>query len=158
MTRLEILLLFVAPLVVLGNSLDQGGNGNQADTLDEKEVSKLLCLHNQIRNNSGSTALTWDQEMEDTAKWIIRCDIQYPGTIDDYSNYAKYKRGSLSAVMVEWAKESIDSDLEGDGCIAITNSPTCNHKSNIASKANIMGCAAKNCGSAGRQLTCVYRE
>lgn len=141
-----------------GNGGGQGSQPGGGNALDEREKYELLNVHNEIRKSNGKSAFTWDDSVQRFVEWIIRCDVQYPGMADtDYSNYAKVKDTSLVAVVKDWGKEDINSNLDGKGCVSIRNNRVCNHHSNIVSDANKIACAAKDCGSSGRQLTCIYR-
>lgn len=128
------------------------------DAIDRIEKKKLLNIHNKIRKTEGRSPLKWDNQLDIVVKSIIHCTIQYPASAKEYGNFQMVKAGSLSTVVKKWAKEDIKSDLNGYGCIGLNNNVRCNRHANVIAKdAKMMACAAKKCGSSGRQLTCLYR-
>ncbi|XP_067672394.1 peptidase inhibitor 16-like [Haliotis asinina] len=123
-----------------------------------QEVHFILLVTNNLRARDSAYPVTWSDELEQWANYVIRCDIEYPGPRTAYTNFGKTGATSLLYQLVyDWGDEgSTVTTLLTRGCRTPGDAATCNHNTNLMAATNTrMGCAACMCGLQ-RQLTCIY--
>ncbi|XP_071107460.1 peptidase inhibitor 16-like [Haliotis cracherodii] len=128
-------------------------------SMTTQEVHFVLLVTNNLRAREMAAPLTWSDELEQWAQYVIRCDIEYPGPRTAYTNFGKTGAATLLYELVyEWGDEGSNTGitLVTGGCRTPSDAATCNHNTNLMSITNTrMGCAACVCGLQ-RQFTCIY--
>ncbi|XP_060599151.1 uncharacterized protein LOC132752786 isoform X2 [Ruditapes philippinarum] len=130
---------------------------NEGDLTGEEQFF-TISAHNVLRREVNAKDLAWSSYLERWAKYVIRCETEYPGPIKCYTNFGKAEPGQdIYNVVYQWGAEG--NDLTRPlryGCRTPYDRTLCNHNSIIRNKSlTQMACASKNCGLQ-RQLTCVY--
>ncbi|XP_046569637.1 uncharacterized protein LOC124277960 [Haliotis rubra] len=124
-----------------------------------QEVHFILLVTNNLRAKDSAYPVTWSDELEQWANYVIRCDIEYPGPRTAYTNFGKTgATNPLYQLVYEWGDEGSNTvtTLLTAGCRTPDDVATCNHNTNLMATTNTrMGCAACVCGLQ-RQLTCIY--
>ncbi|XP_052791303.1 uncharacterized protein LOC128225240 [Mya arenaria] len=130
---------------------------NQGQLTGEEQFF-IISAHNLLRKEAGVRDLAWSSHLERWAKYVIRCETEYPGPITCYTNFGKADQGEeIYNVVYEWGTEG--GDLRKPlqyGCRTPADKSLCNHNTNMLQPSmDQMACASKACGSQ-RQLTCIY--
>ncbi|XP_053393166.1 uncharacterized protein LOC128555276 isoform X4 [Mercenaria mercenaria] len=131
--------------------------GNRSDLTGEEQFF-TISAHNLLRREVGAKDLAWSSYLERWAKYVIRCETEYPGPIKCYTNFGKAERGQdIYNVVYQWGAEGEDLTRPlRYGCRTPYDRTLCNHNTIIRNKSlTQMACASKHCGSQ-RQLTCIY--
>ncbi|XP_063444685.1 uncharacterized protein LOC134725091 isoform X1 [Mytilus trossulus] len=124
-----------------------------------EEQNYLTQAHNLLRG-SQMTALKWSRYLQRWADYVIRCQVEYPGPITTYTNFGKISNGgNIYNIVYNWGNEgyNVNKKLE-TGCRTPADRERCNH--NVIVRNEFLreyACAARNCQSGIRQLTCIYR-
>ncbi|XP_053393164.1 uncharacterized protein LOC128555276 isoform X2 [Mercenaria mercenaria] len=130
---------------------------NEGDLTGEEQFF-TISAHNLLRREVGAKDLAWSSYLERWAKYVIRCETEYPGPIKCYTNFGKAERGQdIYNVVYQWGAEGEDLTRPlRYGCRTPYDRTLCNHNTIIRNKSlTQMACASKHCGSQ-RQLTCIY--
>lgn len=132
---------------------------NTGDITGEEQFY-TISAHNVLRRQVGARDLAWSSHLERWAKYVIRCETEYPGPINCYTNFGKADLDQeIYNVVYEWGHEG--DDLRRPlryGCRTPYDKSLCNHNSIILNRSlTQMACAAKYCGDQ-RQLTCIYNS
>ncbi|ESO84143.1 hypothetical protein LOTGIDRAFT_155468 [Lottia gigantea] len=105
--------------------------------LSSTDKQYVLLVQNRMRENKRLRKLEWNNILEMWASYVIRCDVEYPGPRQTYSNFGKIDRSqAVQQLIYEWADEGEDM---------------------MEPSIRRMGCAAMACDRK-RQLTCIYDD
>ncbi|XP_076073696.1 uncharacterized protein LOC143045224 isoform X2 [Mytilus galloprovincialis] len=124
-----------------------------------EEQNYLTQAHNLLRG-SQMTKLKWSRYLQRWADYVIRCAVEYPGPITTYTNFGKISNGgNIYNIVYNWGNEGYNVNKKlVSGCRTPADRERCNH--NVIVKNEFLreyACAARNCQSGIRQLTCIYR-
>ncbi|XP_069122934.1 uncharacterized protein [Argopecten irradians] len=129
-----------------------------AGELSGNDEYYLLQMHNNIRT-SGIPKLEWSKRLEKWARYVIRCDIEYPGPAFCFTNFGKVDTDRpIYNIVYDWNAEGTDlSNKLETGCRTPYDRALCNHHL-VMNNRDIreMACASLDCGSQ-RQVTCIYQ-
>ena len=128
-------------------------------SITTEEKSYITQAHNMLRGNE-IQKLTWSRYLERWAKYVIRCDIEYPGPITTYTNFGKASNGgNIYNIVYDWGNEGYNvNQILRYGCRTPSDRERCNHNVIIRNEfLRDYACASKNCSNGMRQLTCIYR-
>ncbi|XP_060599153.1 uncharacterized protein LOC132752786 isoform X4 [Ruditapes philippinarum] len=148
----------VANNITVADTSSNVKHGGSRSDLTGEEQFFTISAHNVLRREVNAKDLAWSSYLERWAKYVIRCETEYPGPIKCYTNFGKAEPGQdIYNVVYQWGAEG--NDLTRPlryGCRTPYDRTLCNHNSIIRNKSlTQMACASKNCGLQ-RQLTCVY--
>ncbi|XP_069122935.1 uncharacterized protein [Argopecten irradians] len=133
-------------------------NVNGTGELSGNDEYYLLQMHNNIRT-SGIPKLEWSKRLEKWARYVIRCDIEYPGPAFCFTNFGKVDTDRpIYNIVYDWNAEGTDlSNKLETGCRTPYDRALCNHHL-VMNNRDIreMACASLDCGSQ-RQVTCIYQ-
>lgn len=132
----------------------QGARGPMGST----DKFQLTQVHNTLRGTQ-SAELSWSNHLERWARYVIRCEIEYPGPIDTFTNFGKVDRTSrVYNIIYDWGAEGSDvNQRQNVGCRTPDDREKCNHNSIIRNPfIRNFACASLDCGSK-TQLTCIYK-
>ncbi|XP_033754547.1 uncharacterized protein LOC117337595 isoform X2 [Pecten maximus] len=126
--------------------------------LSDNDEYYLLQIHNNIRT-SGIAKLEWSKRLEKWARYVIRCDIEYPGPAFCFTNFGKIGLDRpIYNIVYDWNAEgtALSNELE-TGCRTPYDRSLCNHHL-VMNNRDIreMACASLDCGGQ-RQVTCIYQ-
>ncbi|XP_060063474.1 uncharacterized protein LOC132543937 [Ylistrum balloti] len=131
---------------------------NEKGELSDNDQYYLLQIHNNIRT-SGISKLQWSKRLEKWAKYVIRCDIEYPGPAFCFTNFGKIGMDRpIYNIVYDWNAEGTDVTTEREtGCRTPYDRSLCNHHL-VMNNRDIreMACASLSCGRQ-RQVTCIYQ-
>lgn len=119
---------------------------------------QLTQVHNTLRGTQ-LAELSWSNHLERWARYVIRCEIEYPGPIDTFTNFGKVDRTSrVYNIIYDWGAEGSDvNQRQNVGCRTPDDREKCNHNSIIRNPfIRNFACASLDCGSK-TQLTCIYK-
>ncbi|XP_071129965.1 uncharacterized protein [Mytilus edulis] len=124
-----------------------------------EEQNYLTQAHNLLRG-SQMTKLKWSRYLQRWADYVIRCVVEYPGPITTYTNFGKISNGgNIYNIVYNWGNEGYNVNKKlVSGCRTPADRERCNH--NVIVRNEFLreyACAARNCQSGIRQLTCIYR-
>ncbi|CAG2213236.1 unnamed protein product [Mytilus edulis] len=124
-----------------------------------EEQNYLTQAHNLLRG-SQMTKLKWSRYLQRWADYVIRCAVEYPGPITTYTNFGKISNGgNIYNIVYNWGNEGYNVNKKlVSGCRTPADRERCNH--NVIVRNEFLreyACAARNCQSGIRQLTCIYR-
>ncbi|XP_021342925.1 uncharacterized protein LOC110443193 isoform X2 [Mizuhopecten yessoensis] len=126
--------------------------------LSDNDEYYLLQLHNNIRT-SGIAKLKWSSRLERWARYVIRCDTEYPGPSFCFTNFGKIAMDRpIYNIVYDWNAEGTDLNNELEtGCRTPYDRSLCNHHL-VMNNRDIreMACASLNCDRQ-RQVTCIYQ-
>ncbi|KAK3585996.1 hypothetical protein CHS0354_033113 [Potamilus streckersoni] len=132
---------------------------DRKDGLTEQEQYFTIAAHNVYRKQERLNELTWSSRLERWAKYVIRCDREYPGPITCYTNFGKSgKERNIYTAVYDWAAEGpFQNNIRLEtGCRTPADKTVCNHNTVIRNPdISEMACASMDCGTT-RQLTCIY--
>lgn len=132
---------------------------DREDGLNDQEQYFTIAAHNVYRKQERLKELTWSSRLERWAKYVIRCDREYPGPITCYTNFGKSsKEKDIYTAVYDWASEGpFQNNIRLEtGCRTPADKTVCNHNTVIRNPdISEMACASMDCGST-RQLTCIY--
>lgn len=126
--------------------------------MDTTDKFQLTQVHNTLRGTQ-LAELSWSNHLERWARYVIRCEIEYPGPIDTFTNFGKLDRTSrVYNIVYDWGAEGSDVDQRQNvGCRTPEDRERCNHSSIIRNPfIRNFACASLDCGSK-TQLTCIYK-
>uniref|UniRef100_A0A8W8MV43 SCP domain-containing protein n=3 Tax=Magallana gigas TaxID=29159 RepID=A0A8W8MV43_MAGGI len=132
----------------------QGARGPMGST----DKFQLTQVHNTLRGTQ-LAELSWSNHLERWARYVIRCEIEYPGPIDTFTNFGKVDRTSrVYNIIYDWGAEGSDvNQRQNVGCRTPDDREKCNHNSIIRNPfIRNFACASLDCGSK-TQLTCIYK-
>ncbi|KAL4240119.1 Cysteine-rich secretory protein 2 [Mactra antiquata] len=130
---------------------------NEGEMTGEEQFF-TISAHNLLRREVGAKDLAWSSHLERWAKYVIRCETEYPGPITCYTNFGKADRDQeIYNVVYSWGAEGNDVNRPlRYGCRTPYDKSLCNHNTIVTDRSlRQMACASKNCGLQ-RQLTCIY--
>ncbi|KAH9494699.1 Cysteine-rich secretory protein LCCL domain-containing 2 [Bulinus truncatus] len=132
-----------------------------SDELTLAEERILFWNNTNSRRYAGLTDLVWDDGyLKKWVKYIINCDVNYPGPRGTYTNFHRLQQGeNVADVVSSWLKERGLSNLRfTHGCRSKNDETECTHFSNMMSPSiNSISCAAKRC-SDRRHIVCLYDD
>ncbi|PVD34852.1 hypothetical protein C0Q70_06131 [Pomacea canaliculata] len=126
--------------------------------LTDQEEYFMLLLHNRLRGDENLQSLVWDAELELWAKWVINCNVDYPGPRYAYTNFYQVQPTmQVYSVVYDWRQEGRDTSIRLEkGCRTPSDMKPCNHYTNMMeAQLTSMACAAKMC-SKMREVVCIY--
>ncbi|XP_025086767.1 cysteine-rich secretory protein LCCL domain-containing 2-like [Pomacea canaliculata] len=133
-------------------------NPASQDALTDQEEYFMLLLHNRLRGDENLQSLVWDAELELWAKWVINCNVDYPGPRYAYTNFYQVQPTmQVYSVVYDWRQEGRDTSIRLEkGCRTPSDMKPCNHYTNMMeAQLTSMACAAKMC-SKMREVVCIY--
>lgn len=126
--------------------------------LSDDEEYYLLQLHNNLRT-TGIAKLKWSKRLERWARYVIRCDVEYPGPAFCFTNFGKIDvNKAVYNIVYDWDREGSDLTRKlATGCRTPYDRSLCNHHIIMQNRdIRELACASLNCGRQ-RQVTCIYQ-
>lgn len=126
--------------------------------MNSTQKFQLTQVHNTLRGTQ-LAELSWSGHLERWARYVVRCEIQYPGPIDTFTNFGKIDMTSLVYnIVYDWGAEGSDvAQRLNKGCRTPDDRESCNHNVIIRNPfIRSFACATLDCGRE-QQLTCIYK-
>ncbi|XP_056017192.1 uncharacterized protein LOC125672284 isoform X4 [Ostrea edulis] len=97
-------------------------------TMKSTDKFQLTQVHNTLRG-TGLGELKWSKHLERWARYVVRCEIEYPGPIDTFTNFGKLDKPSqVYNLVYDWGAEGNDvSRPLAYGCRTPDDRERCNH-------------------------------
>ncbi|XP_048764455.1 uncharacterized protein LOC125672284 isoform X2 [Ostrea edulis] len=127
-------------------------------TMKSTDKFQLTQVHNTLRG-TGLGELKWSKHLERWARYVVRCEIEYPGPIDTFTNFGKLDKPSqVYNLVYDWGAEGNDvSRPLAYGCRTPDDRERCNHNVIIRNPfIRNFACASLDCVDK-TQLTCIYK-
>jgi pathogenesis-related protein 1 len=137
-----------------GESLSDAGTGSNAES---PELMGTLAAHNQVRQQVGLPALTWDPALEATAKaWVSKCEDRDGNGLVDHNDdrsppdfyvgeniYGATRGATGPAAVNAWAAEAANYNYSSNTCTGV-----CGHYTQLVWRETTrVGCALYECAS-----------
>ncbi|XP_061166101.1 probable ATP-dependent RNA helicase DDX46 [Saccostrea echinata] len=126
--------------------------------MNSTDKVRLTQVHNTLRG-TGMSDLKWNNHLERWARYVIRCEIEYPGPIDTFTNFGKIDKSSQAYnIVYDWGAEGNDVFQRlTSGCRTPDDRERCNHNVIIRNPfIRNFACASLDCVDK-TQLTCIYK-
>ncbi|XP_062586206.1 uncharacterized protein LOC134247824 [Saccostrea cucullata] len=126
--------------------------------MNSSDKVRLAQVHNTLRG-TGLSELNWSNHLERWARYVIRCEIEYPGPIDTFTNFGKIDKSSQTYnIVYDWGAEGNDVFQKLTyGCRTPDDRERCNHNVIIRNPfIRNFACASLDCVDK-TQLTCIYK-